>query len=170
MFVELKAFTGETCSLLRPHRSLLNCCCLPSRGRVALLLGPWCFLHLGSHHAQWGWQGRCGMWTMFCLYAGFLFSFMCRLFGLCLKLALCPHVFRESMCSFRTLQCVAGADFFPFRRYFLAFICIAFPVPCGVLQLACFRFFKALHHYGHKFTYLNTFLTSVDILTWPSPL
>lgn len=168
MFVKLKAFAGETCPLLGLRKSFLNGWCLPSKGRVALSRGPWCFLHLGSHHTQWGWQGRCGMWTVVCLYTDFLFSFMCYLYGPCLKLALCPHVFTESMGSFWSLQCVAGTDFFPLSRYFVAFICAAFLVPCVALQRDWFRFFKALHHDGHKFTYLNTFLASVHILTWPS--
>lgn len=137
MFVELKSFTGETCSLWGPHKPFLNCWCLLSTGRVALLLGSRCFLHLGSHHTQWGWQGTCGMWTMLHFYADFLFSFMCYFCGPFLKLALCPHVFTESMVSFKILQCVAGTDFFPFRFFLglpaLHLLCLVLPFSWIVL-------------------------------------
>lgn len=114
VFIKLEAFTGGNCSLLGPYKSFLNCWCLLSRGRVAFLLGLWCFLPLGSHHTQWGWQRRCGRWATFCLYADFLFSFVCYLQGPCLKLALWPYVFTEPRASFRTLQCVAGTELFSF--------------------------------------------------------
>lgn len=96
-------------------------------------------------------------------FSDFLFSFMCCLFGLCLKLVSCPPVFMESRGSFGILQCVAG----PFNRYFLAFIYPAFLVLYVSFQLVCFRLFKDPQHFGHNFAYLNIFLP--DLISHKPP-
>lgn len=101
----------------------------------------------------WGLAGET-LYLKLCYFpfSDFLFSFMCCLFGLCLKLVSCPPVFMESGGSFGILQCVAG----PFNRYFLAFIYPAFLVP-----------YVSFQHYGHNFTYLNIFLS--DLISHKPP-
>lgn len=124
-FVKLRAFTGDSCSLMGPHKSLLNFWYLLGRGTVAFLQGSQGFLHLGSHHQT-------------------------HHLGFPPKPASFPLVFMDSGGSFISLQCVPGADFsFQQAFPFIYLHCISCALYC---PSAPFRFLKALCSYGHNFT------------------
>lgn len=105
-FVKLKAFTGETCSLLEPRKPSLNCRCLlrtqrePSCG-TTVPCSSW--LASLSVRFVWGLAGDtlpCGNHILpTCRH----FSFTSCLFGLCREPASRPQVFMGSVGSFSSL-------------------------------------------------------------------
>lgn len=105
-FVKLKAFTGETCSLLESRKPFLNCRCLlrtqrePSRG-ATVPCSSWLPL-LSVRFIQWLAEDILPC-VNHVLPTCRLLSSTCCLFDFHQEPASCPQVFMGSVGSFRSL-------------------------------------------------------------------